>query len=301
MMKPMNSRVLLMIRMGVLAGLMHGVSVSAAINSKDILVEGAGAQVTAEEVLSEAQRMPEPARITFFRKPQNVAEVASNLYMRRVLASEAIEAGFEKDPLVQAQLRIARDKVLSDARLAAIELKEAPTDEAMTQFAKAAYQAKPDRFMQPDQVQARHILVKGTDAEARAKAEGLLAELKKGADFAALAKKSSDDPGSAANGGDLGFFGRGQMVKPFEDAAFALEQPGDLSPLVESTFGFHIIELTKKRPAAPQPFVEVEKQLKDEAVKQSVKDVRDAVLQRLNETLQFNKPAIEAFAAAQSK
>ncbi|MEP6557218.1 MAG: peptidylprolyl isomerase [Burkholderiales bacterium] len=297
----MNSRVRLLIQMGVLTGLMHGVTVSAASNTGDILVEGAGAQVTAEDVLSEAQRMPEPARIAFFRKPQNVAEVASNLYMRRVLAAEAIEAGFEKDPLVQAQLRIARDKVLSDARLAAIELKEAPTDEAMTQFAKAAYQAKPDRFMQPAQIQARHILVKGTDAEARAKAEGLLAELKKGADFAALAKKSSDDPGSAANGGDLGFFGRGQMVKPFEDAAFALEQPGDLSPLVESTFGFHIIELTKKRPAAPQPFVEVEKQLKDEAVKQSVKDVRDAVLQRLNETLQFNKPAIEAFAAAQSK
>ncbi len=297
----MNSRVRLLIQMGVLAGLMHGVTVSAASNTEDILVEGAGAQVTAEDVLSEAQRMPEPARIAFFRKPQNVAEVASNLYMRRVLAAEAIEAGFEKYPLVQAQLRIARDKVLSDARLAAIELKEAPKDEAMTQFAKAAYQAKPDRFMQPAQVQARHILVKGTDAEARAKAEGLLAELKKGADFAALAKKSSDDPGSAANGGDLGFFGRGKMVKPFEDAAFALEQPGDLSPLVESPFGFHIIELTKKRPAAPQPFDEVEKQLKDEAAKQSVKDVRDAVLQRLNETLQFNKPAIEAFAAAQSK
>jgi len=120
-----------------------------------------------------------------------------------------------------------------------------------------------DRFTVEEQVHARHVLVK-TDpgagdagkAEARKKAEALLARAKGGADFAELAKKSSDDPGSAAQGGDLGFFGRGRMVPEFEAAAFALE-PGQLSEVVESQFGFHVIRVEEKRPGGVRPLDEV--------------------------------------------
>src|SRR5213078_4356345 len=90
--------------------------------------------------------------------------------------------------------------------------------------------------------------------KARAKAEALLAEVKKDpSKFAEIAKKSSEDPGSAPNGGDLDFFGRGAMTKPFEDAAFALK-PGEISGVVQSDFGFHIIKLDSVRGGQKKPY-----------------------------------------------
>ncbi|HEY8511476.1 MAG TPA: SurA N-terminal domain-containing protein [Cyclobacteriaceae bacterium] len=97
---------------------------------------------------------------------------------------------------------------------------------------------------------ARHILVKWTDdtdaakATARTKAEGILRELRGGADFAAKAREVSEDPGSAARGGDLGWFSTGDMVKPFQDAVFGATRPGLINRLVETQFGYHIIDVT---------------------------------------------------------
>ena len=112
---------------------------------------------------------------------------------------------------------------------------------------KAWYDGHKDRFQQPEERRASHILIGsekiGKD-KARARAGELLKEIQKNpAAFAELAKKNSDDPGSAAKGGDLGFFGRGMMVKPFEDATFSLKD-GEISGIVESDFGFHIIKVT---------------------------------------------------------
>jgi peptidyl-prolyl cis-trans isomerase D len=118
---------------------------------------------------------------------------------------------------------------------------------------------KEERFTEPEQVRARHILVKAppeasadAKAAARKKAEDLLAAVKAGGDFAALAKKSSDDPGSAAAGGDLGLFPRGRMTPEFEGVAFALE-PGGLSDVVETPFGFHIIKVEEHRAGGAKP------------------------------------------------
>lgn len=127
---------------------------------------------------------------------------------------------------------------------------------------QAFYDQNQERFKEPESVRASHILVK-VDAgasddlkkQAQAKADGILADIKKGTDFAELAKKNSDD-GSAAQGGDLGFFGRGQMVPEFEAAAFGL-QPGQVSGLVQSQFGFHIIKLAEKRAPRTVPLPEV--------------------------------------------
>lgn len=107
-----------------------------------------------------------------------------------------------------------------------------------------------------DEVEASHILIKTTDDDgnamsdadkkkAKAKAEKILKEVKNGGDFAELAKKYSEDPGSAENGGSLGTFGKGQMVEPFEEAAFSME-PGEISDLVETDYGYHIIKVTDK-------------------------------------------------------
>lgn len=127
---------------------------------------------------------------------------------------------------------------------------------------KDFYDKNPDRFQEPEAIRASHILVKvdpsATEAqkqEARQKAEGVLKQVKAGGDFAALAKQYSDD-GSGSQGGDLNFFGRGQMVPPFETAAFALKT-GETSELVESQFGYHIIKLTDRRAARTVPLADV--------------------------------------------
>jgi peptidyl-prolyl cis-trans isomerase D len=118
---------------------------------------------------------------------------------------------------------------------------------------------KDSRFTDPEEVRARHILVKtptgGGDeakATARKEADDLLAQVRAGGDFAALAKQHSADPGSAAKGGDLGFFPRGRMTPAFENAAFALD-PGQLSEVVETPFGFHIIKVEERHAGGPKP------------------------------------------------
>ena len=129
--------------------------------------------------------------------------------------------------------------------------------------AKKYYDENPTQFEVKEQVRASHILIKpktdeaGADpnqekAKAKAKAEDLLRQIKEGADFAALAKANSDCT-SAAKGGDLNFFGKGQMVPPFEKAAFALET-GKVSDIVETRFGYHIIKVTDRKEAGTTSF-----------------------------------------------
>ncbi|HEY2946478.1 MAG TPA: peptidylprolyl isomerase [Vicinamibacteria bacterium] len=134
--------------------------------------------------------------------------------------------------------------------------------------AKAFYDQNPKLFDAGERVRASHILLRvpeGAGAEVkkaqRAKAEAVLARVRKGEDFAALARQVSEDPGSAPRGGDLGAFGKGQMVPAFEQAAFALPA-GQVSGLVESPFGFHIIKVQARLPAGKVPFDPVKEQIK---------------------------------------
>ncbi len=122
---------------------------------------------------------------------------------------------------------------------------------------------KDDRFTEEKQVQVRHILFSLADgvsderkAATRSTAHRILERARKGEDFAALAEEYSQDTGTASNGGDLGFFGRGRMVKPFEEAAFGMEV-GQVSDLVETTFGFHIIKVEAIQPERIKPLEEV--------------------------------------------
>jgi len=126
------------------------------------------------------------------------------------------------------------------------------------------------QYQAPEQIRASHILLKteGKDeAAVRKRAEALLAQVKGGADFAALAKKESEDEGSKANGGDLGFFGKGRMVPEFETAAFAM-QAGQTSDLVRSQFGFHIIRVVEKKAGETRPLDQVRQQIQEQLAQQ---------------------------------
>lgn len=148
------------------------------------------------------------------------------------------------------------------------------------------YQKNPKEFEQPEAVRASHILIKadeGADAaakqKARAQAEAVLKKVKAGEDFGALAKQHSSD-GSAQQGGDLNFFPRGQMVPPFEQAAFAL-QPGQVSDIVETRFGYHIIKVTERRQASTMPFEQVDQQIRAFLTEKNKKSHVDAFVEEL--------------------
>ena len=134
---------------------------------------------------------------------------------------------------------------------------------------KSYYEQNKSKYGVAEQRKASHILISGEKDKkaAKEKAEGLLKQIKGGADFAALAKTNSDDPGSGKEGGDLGFFSRDMMVKPFSDAAFELKD-GEISPVVESDFGFHIIKLTGIKAGGEKPFELVKSEIETEFKRQ---------------------------------
>ncbi|MCP5268618.1 MAG: SurA N-terminal domain-containing protein [Zoogloeaceae bacterium] len=141
---------------------------------------------------------------------------------------------------------------------------------------KQWYESHKQSYQQPEERRASHILItvdasasESDKAKAKSKAEALLAEVQKSpARFSELAKANSQDPGSAANGGDLGFFGRGMMVPPFEQAVFALQQD-EISALVQSDFGFHIIKLTGIKPGKQKSLDEVRAEIEGELKRQA--------------------------------
>lgn len=277
---------------------MAGFSAHTAWAAGPALVQGPQAHITAEDIEADALRMPEEMRGSVLSRPKTVSQIASNLYARRALANKAQADGLASDPHVAAALQVARDKVLSDALLAKIDKNSAPSDAVAEGQARNIYKAKPDRFQAPEQVQVRHILIAGTDGGARAQAEKVLEELKAGANFAELAKERSADTGSAAKGGELGLFARGRMVPEFDEAAFALKQPGDLSGIVETKFGFHILQLDARRPAGLRPYEEVREELIKEVRGKLQQDARVAEAEKVQQGLTINNEAIEAFAAS---
>lgn len=163
--------------------------------------------------------------------------------------------------------------------------------------AKAYYEAHPEEFKVPEQVRARHILIKvdkdaseAEKAKALKKIEAIKAKLNNGADFATLAAENSDGP-SKKRGGDLGFFERGQMVKPFEKVAFSLK-PGEISDVVKTQFGYHIIKVEERRKASTESFDDAKERLKDFLKRQEMKEKLPQYIDQLRaeSTININMP-----------
>lgn len=260
-----------------------------------VLARGpAGVVITLSDVISDLQRAPAETRQIMMSQPESIQQLVNNLLVRRALAAEGEQDALGNDPVVAATLAIARDRVLSDARLAKLDAQNVPTEAIVEAYARDLYQANAAKFEMPAQTRARHILLPNSGAESLEKAKSLLAQLRAGASFEELAKTNSTDPGSAARGGDLGFFAAGKMVRPFEDAVNKLAKPGDLSEPVESQFGYHIIKLEARREKGRQPYEEVRPQLLDEARTAILNQARVIKVQSLNKDFVIDKAAIEA-------
>ncbi len=210
---------------------------------------------------------------------------------------EEIRAHYEtsKANYRTAERRTARLLLFDEAKIS----ESLNVDEAVL---RRYYDNNKDQFRSQERVRARHILVKAGStaskeekAAAKTKAEGLLKQLKGGGDFAELAKKNSDDPGSAAKGGELDWYARGQLAKAFEDKAFAMK-PKETSDLVETEFGYHIIQTLEKEEARLKPFDEVKEQLKKDQVKEQVFDKMAANADQARAALLKNAGAAEQLA-----
>ena len=254
----------------------------------------AGVVVTTNDLLSELRRAPEADRQAALARPETLHQLANNLLVRRVLAAEAERDGLGADPIIAATAAIARDRALSDARLARLDAQNAPNDAALDAYARNVYQANAAKFDVPAQTRARHILLDNSGPESLQKAKDLLAQLRAGASFEDLAKANSTDTGSGARGGDLGFFASGQMVRPFEDAVNALAKPGDLSEPVASQFGYHIIRLEERKEKSRQSYEEVRPQLLAEARTAILNESRVVKVKDLSKDFVFERAAIEA-------
>ena len=202
-------------------------------------------------ILSDAQ-----ARQVYNQRNERIAvayiEVPSTDFISEIHPSAQEIQKFYQDngAMFREPERVKVDYILYDPIKMGEKLN--PSDKEIADFYKSNLKML---FTYPERVRARHILVSAapdapakTREEARAKAEQILRQLQGGADFARLAAKNSDDPGTRDRGGDLGFFERGQMIKPFEDTAFSLK-PGQLSGVVATRFGYHILRVDEVKPA----------------------------------------------------
>jgi len=180
-------------------------------------------------------------------------------YKKGFADDKAFAKALSESGITEAELRKQIGKNLTIQKF--IDAKFKGKVQITEQDAKDFYNSNQDKFAQPEMAHARHILITAKEAEPkadkdrkRAKLVEIKKQLKGGADFAELAKQYSDCP-SKERGGDLGFFPRGQMVKPFDQAAFKM-MPGDISDIVETEFGYHLIKLEEKKPAKTVSFDE---------------------------------------------
>jgi len=216
------------------------------------VAEGDGWSISSNEFRELYESLP-PEMAPILSTPQGKKQYLENLIMEEILYHEAEEAGILDDPYVMHMAEKARRAVIIEEYLRR-ELSEglmAPSEEDILAF----FEENKEAFDNAETVRVRHILV-----ETREEAEEVLERIREGENFSELAREYSICP-TGPDGGDLGFFKRGDMIAEFEDAAFALERPGDISNIVETKYGYHIIKLEDKDHLLEQYYHECQDEL----------------------------------------
>jgi len=265
-----------------------------------------GAKITTGDFENELKNLPEYLK-SMAESPQGRKDMLDTMIFRELILQQAAKDGLDKDPSIEERLNDLRKRLIVEAFLKKkVEADSQLSDDELKKF----YDKNIDKFKTGEQIRASHILVK-----AEKDAKDILSQLKSGANFEELAKKNSIDS-SSAKGGDIGWFGKGNMVPPFEKAVFALKE-GEISNIVKTDFGYHIIKRTGSRPAGIRPFEEVKEQIKaaliptkQQQVFQKIKDelknsakitIKDDVLNPLNEKEGMMKPAESASKSSDKK
>jgi peptidyl-prolyl cis-trans isomerase C len=244
----------------------------AKVNGEEVRLSDVAA--TAAEVLPPEMRSMPPAMLLQMLPPEISRQIVERTITERALVAAARAAGLDRDEEVRQRIRRAEEQELTQALLSR-EVGATVTEAAI----RARYDQEAARRTGEEEVHARHILVQ-TETEARA----ALAEVGRGEDFAAVARRRSSGPG-AQEGGDLGFFKRSDMVPEFATAAFAL-QAGQVSQApVRTPFGWHIIKVEERRTAPVPPFEEARQQVQRKMLEEGV----DGVVRRIRAGAQVER------------
>lgn len=269
-----------------------------------VLAKGpGGVQVSVADVEAFVQNLSLESRQATLARFEAVTLIVDEIYARRVLAQKLEASGaLATDPLLQAVLQGQRERIMAESYAFTAGEAAAKDDAKVEALAKETYRLNIKRYQEPASTRASHILFAAKEGDeasldkAREMAVSTLKRLQTGDAFDVLARELSADPGSASNGGDLGFFAEGKMVAEFDAALQKLEKPGDLSSPVQTKFGIHLIKLTDRRPAGQRTYEEVREQLINEARLSIIGGTRKATFQEALTGMVKNNDAAAATA-----
>ena len=247
----------------------------AAAGGDPVVARVNGVEIRRSSVIEELQSMGPQAQ----QVPPQVLypQILQRLVITKLVSTEGYKQKLQDEAEVKARLKEAEENIVAD-----VYVKKTVTPKITDDKLKKKYDELASKFKPEDEVRARHILVP-TEAEAN----DVIKQLKGGADFAKLAEEKSKDSGSFKQGGDLGYFTKTAMVKPFADAAFSMKVGQVSDKPVKTDFGYHVIKVEDKRKTAPPPMAEVKEQLRNqvgqEMAQQLVKDLEaKAKIERFN-------------------
>jgi peptidyl-prolyl cis-trans isomerase C len=249
--RPLGLTILLLATLGVLG---WGCEKKEVAEEDKVLARVGDETITLKDFEDEINRMPPHMRRRMARVEQKKKQL-ERLIEGKLMLQEAEWQGLADDPTITAQVENYRSRLVAQKLLGSVKKGVSPVTE---EDIKEHFEKNRAIYQTRKQIRARHILLKD-----EAEAKKVLKKAKApGADFAALAKEYSQDRATKNKGGDLGYFSPGRMVRQFEDAAFSLEKPGEISDIVKSPFGYHIIKLEDKKAAEPKTLAQVKGEIR---------------------------------------
>ncbi len=259
--------------------------------------------VTTKDLEADALRLPANERLDTLKNPRMLLQVIDNLHVYREFATRAKAEG-TITPEMQLSMAIAAERHLGLMYLA--QRLQAFQDKLgdLTPAAKEHYEVNKSKYDKPERVNASHILISPragrTPEQAQQIAQRIRAQIATGSDFSALAAENSDDTSTKLNGGRLGAFARKEMVKPIEDAVFKLEKKGELTPVVQTQFGYHVVQLNFRIPAGIASFEDVKDEILDEIASKAVTNHRDTLVSEIRNdpSLKINEERFEVYTGA---
>lgn len=273
------------------AGPVIGLDDAFAIQGDVVLSQG--------ELDAEFSKIPAEHRLAFIRNGERVNQLVGTMLRYKIVAADAKAAGFDDDVLVKARMQTAAEKELAEAWIVKV-MEEAPAADYEA-LAHEFYLANPDAFMTPEFVDVTHILIGNEERsrdDAMALADSLHARLIENPEqFDDFVEEYSEDPSKGMNKGSFHSMQRGEMVKPFEDASFAMEVEGEISEPVETNYGFHIIRFNKRYPPRVMKYEDVKADAMAMARKRYLEEYRTRYIRKLIEDpIELPEGAVEAMA-----
>lgn len=249
----------------------------------DIFARQGGVFVTHAEIDGQFSKIPPDIRLRYIRDGERVSQMIQNLLRAKLVAADARAEKYDENPEVKSRMLIAAENELAEAW--SLKLVEDAPEADYAILANEYYLANPDKFMTDSVVDVSHILVNNEDRSGEEALELALSLrvqlLEDPARFEDMVMEFSDDPSKGANRGRFPRMKKGEMTKPFENAAFSLENIGAITEPVETGYGYHLIMLNNKYPARLKPYEDVQEDAEAQARQQYLAEYRSRYLRKL--------------------